>query len=76
MHGMTTDDEFLTVPEVAGRLRVSGATVRRWCADGTLSAVKIGRSYRIESTQLAALVETSRTSTPLVLAVPAGQVIA
>ena len=74
MTGMT-DTDMLTVPEVAARLRVNAATVRRWCADGTLPAIKVGRSYRIEADQLTAVIDTHRTSTPLVLGVTPGRVI-
>ena len=75
MTGMTDPSEFLTVPEVATRLRVNAATVRRWCADGTLPAVKVGKSYRIEADQLRAVIDTHRTSTPLVVGIEPGRVI-
>lgn len=39
--------EFLTVAEVAQKLRLSKMTVYRLAASGTLSAVRVGRSYRI-----------------------------
>jgi len=39
---------YFTVPEVARRFAVSKATVRRWYADGRLTAVKINlRNVRI-----------------------------
>ncbi len=44
--------QLLTVPEVADYLRVSVATVRRWCADGTLPAIKAGRAYRVPQASL------------------------
>ncbi len=53
-------DEILTVDEVAVYLKVAGATVRRWCRDGTLPALKIGHQYRVRAADLRAL--WSRTS--------------
>lgn len=41
------DINFLTVKEVAARLRVSGMTVYRLCASGDLVSVRIGGSWRI-----------------------------
>lgn len=45
-------NEVLTVEEVASYLRVHDATVRRWCRDGTLRALKIGHTYRIRRADL------------------------
>ena len=39
--------QFLTVGEVARHLRVSNMTVYRLVKSGQLSAVRIGRGYRI-----------------------------
>ena len=39
--------KFLTVSEVARHLRVSNMTVYRLVKSGQLSAVRIGRGYRI-----------------------------
>lgn len=39
--------DFLTVAEVASALRVSKMTVYRLVHNGTLPAVKIGRSFRV-----------------------------
>jgi excisionase family DNA binding protein len=38
---------FVTVSEVASALRVSKMTVYRMVKDGTLDAVRFGRSFRI-----------------------------
>lgn len=38
---------FLTVAEVARRFRVSNMTVYRLIKSGQLSAVRVGRGYRI-----------------------------
>jgi len=38
---------YVTVAEVAGQLRVSNMTVYRLVQAGQLTAVRVGRSYRI-----------------------------
>ena len=40
-------DELLTVAEAAACLRVSRATLWRWCQEGRVPALKIGREWRI-----------------------------
>lgn len=40
-------EEYKKVAEVATRMQVTERTVRRWIADGTLPAVKIGGRVRI-----------------------------
>jgi excisionase family DNA binding protein len=40
-------DEFLTIAEVAERLKVDERTVRRWIKSGQLKAHKIGGCVRI-----------------------------
>ncbi len=44
--------ELLTIQEAAQLLRVSAITVRRHVAAGTLPAVRVGRSIRIEREQI------------------------
>lgn len=44
--------EYLTVDEVAAKLRVAPKTVRRWCASGQLRALRAGRPWRIKSADL------------------------
>jgi len=47
------EDELLTVEEVAGRLKISGATVRRLLARGDIPARKVGlRQWRVSATAL------------------------
>ncbi len=45
-------NELLTVAEVAGLLRVSTMTVYRLIRTGELSAVRVGRNYRVRSHDL------------------------
>lgn len=40
-------DDLLGVPEVAGHLGVGRVTVYRWCRDGRMPCVKVGRKWRI-----------------------------
>ncbi len=49
------DEQVLTVPEVAERLRVSTATVTNWLREGRLRGYRIGGTkagWRIESEDL------------------------
>ncbi|MDP8960578.1 MAG: helix-turn-helix domain-containing protein [Actinomycetota bacterium] len=45
-------NELLTVAEVAGLLRVSTMTVYRLIRTGELSAVRVGRNYRVRRNDL------------------------
>ncbi len=45
--GPGTDPEFMTVAEVATRMRVSKMTVYRLLHGGDLPAVRVGRSFRV-----------------------------
>ena len=51
------DDEFLTVGDVAERLRVHPQTVRAWIARGDLRAIRIGRTVRIRQTDFQEMLE-------------------
>jgi excisionase family DNA binding protein len=55
-------DDFLTVPEVAERLRMTAMTIYRWIDDGKLPAVQIGKHYRIRASDLDAVLDSSRVS--------------
>lgn len=50
MKGASMD--YLTVTEVATRLRVADKTVRRWCASGQLRAIRAGKPWRITPADL------------------------
>jgi excisionase family DNA binding protein len=45
--GDISDPKFLTVAEVAARMRVSKMTVYRLVHGGELPAVRVGRSFRV-----------------------------
>ena len=47
---------FLSVRDVAERLKVSDRTVRRWMDQGYLEVIKIGRTVRIEEDKLIDLI--------------------
>ncbi len=44
-------DEYQTMQEVAGRLKVGEATVRSWIKEGDLRAIKLGKRWRIAGLQ-------------------------
>ena len=56
------EPEYLTVEEVAGRLKVKEKTVRDWIARGILEAYKIGKIWRIRSDHLDQAMEARRVS--------------
>ena len=45
--GDMSDVVFLTIAEVAAKMRVSKMTVYRLVHDGELPAVRVGRSFRV-----------------------------
>lgn len=60
------DDQVLTVPEVADRLRVSTATVTSWLRDGRLRGYRIGGTkagWRIEESDLDRFIADRKAST-------------
>ncbi len=48
MEALRDMEELLTVEEAAAYLRVSKATLWRWCQQKRLPAFKIGRQWRID----------------------------
>jgi len=46
------DERLLTTEEVAAYLRVSRATIWRWCQERKLPAFKIGSEWRISQRRL------------------------
>ncbi|MGH9208314.1 MAG: helix-turn-helix domain-containing protein [Acidimicrobiales bacterium] len=55
---------YLTVQEVAARLRVSDLTVRRWIWAGKLPAMRVGRVLRIQQADVDSLGQNSRSHLP------------
>jgi excisionase family DNA binding protein/PAS domain S-box-containing protein len=53
------DARMLTVEEVAGELRVSKETVRRWVRSGQLPCIKLPRGIRIPSEVIKDLIRTN-----------------
>jgi excisionase family DNA binding protein len=58
---MPTDDRFLTVQEVAELMRVSTMTVYRLIKAGDLRAARVGRSFRVRSTDVDAYLDRGPT---------------
>lgn len=56
---VTTDPQFLLVPEVAALSRVSIGTVRLWIATGKLPRVKPGRRVMVRVSALQRLLSSS-----------------
>lgn len=55
-----SQDQFLTLQQVADRLQVSMSTVRRLVDAGKLKTVRIGRNLRVRSEDLAAYIEEAK----------------
>jgi excisionase family DNA binding protein len=53
-HNETTiwQNEWLTVKEVSLYLRLSRVTIWRWCQQGIIPAIQIGRNWRIHRDDL------------------------
>jgi excisionase family DNA binding protein len=62
-----TMEELLTVQEVASRLRVNEATVRRWIKNGSLEAIKLPHRgkreiYRVRRSTLSSVLKDFEAS--------------
>ena len=55
------EGELLTVQEVAKHLKVDEKTVRRWITKGDLTAINLGKGYRIYKSDLDDFIEKRRT---------------
>ena len=53
-------DEFVRIPEMAAELKISRGRAYALVADGTIPAVKIGRSLRVSRRELREWLETHR----------------
>jgi putative molybdopterin biosynthesis protein len=56
------DDEFLTVKEIADKLKVKTFTVLEWIRKGELSAYKVGKEYRIKTSDFEQFLKDRRTT--------------
>lgn len=54
------EEKYLTIEEVAKKLRVNKRTVYRLAEKGKIPAFKFGRSWRISSIKLAKLFEDNK----------------
>ena len=52
--------QFLTVQEIAGLLKLNSQTVRNWIGRGTLPAYRVGRRVRIRRADFEQLLEALR----------------
>ena len=55
-----SQDQLLTLQQVADRLQVSMSTVRRLVDAGKLKAIKIGRNLRVRPEDLAKYIEEAK----------------
>lgn len=58
------DDEFLTVAEVAGLLKLNQQTVRNWIDQGSMPAVRVGRRVRIRRSDFDRVLADSSSGPP------------
>jgi excisionase family DNA binding protein len=58
-----SEREFLTIEEVAERLRVKPDTVRAWLRQGRLQGIKAGRLWRIRPSAVEAFIQTTQPLT-------------
>jgi excisionase family DNA binding protein len=56
---------MLTTQDVAAYLQVDPNTVYRWCREGKIGAVKVGREWRIDQRDLSEFLRARRNSSPL-----------
>jgi excisionase family DNA binding protein len=52
-------DEYLTIEEAAGRVKVKPDTLRLWLRTGRLKGLKAGRLWRVKTTDLETFLEQS-----------------
>ena len=49
---VSSEDPWLTVPQVSSQLRIHPATVRIWIKTGRLAAVRVGREWRVRQSEV------------------------
>jgi excisionase family DNA binding protein len=57
MNRSEPDEEFLTVAEVAEKLKLNQQTVRNWIDQGSLPALRVGRRVRIKRSDFDRILE-------------------
>jgi excisionase family DNA binding protein len=68
MNTIEPEESFLTVAEVAERLKLNQQTVRNWIDQGSLPALRVGRRVRIKRSDFERIVAESYSG-----AAPRGQ---
>jgi excisionase family DNA binding protein len=58
---LQVDERYVTLREVAERLKVSRRTVYRWIKDGDLNAYKFANEYRITESDIKDFLKRRRT---------------
>jgi excisionase family DNA binding protein len=58
-----TDQQLLTVDQVAGEFQLTSQTIRNWIRSGALSAVKIGHVYRVRREDVDAMMRRHQGET-------------
>lgn len=53
------EQEYFTIPEVADRLKVTPAAIRKWIAQGKIEVVYVGADRRITGAAIEAFVRNS-----------------
>jgi len=56
-------DEFVTVSELAKRLKLHPETIARYIRQGELPALKFGRVWRMEKKEVDKFIETTKQKT-------------
>jgi excisionase family DNA binding protein len=51
------EKDIYTVPEVARRLQVTDKTVRAWISERKLTAIRVGREWRIREEDVQAFIQ-------------------
>jgi len=58
-----SDQQLLTVEQIASEFQVTSQTIRNWIRSGALSAVKVGHVYRIRREDLEAMMHRHQGET-------------
>ena len=56
------DPTYLTIKELAAILRVDHKTIRNAIRDGRITAVRVGRAFRIPTSAIDALAKSTRST--------------